>query len=407
VRPNGEKHRIPMFAVLIYCIVSLVFIGVGVWLANDLVSSRSSIIAERSALALQTSKFMSQQFGTTIMSADYVLRDVATKVTVAELDLASSEPDVEKRLSAFAREKLATLPGVYGLGLLDHRARFVAAADESLVGIQSNSKLHVAPGQVLENRTYVEYVPASKSANGQPAILVSRPILSSEGHVQGGALAAIMLSSAQDWIETFGIGKSDTMALVDGDGILLASNPRKPEAIGMLLKSPGGQPTSFGDQRGSAAFIAVSPLDGRERIYGVSKVENIPLSMSVGYDEASALHEWKQRVWQSLVGFLTLLLMFGNGLRRFVKIAALKEQSERKNKELQKALESIRTLRGMIPICASCKKIRDDEGYWHDVAVYVRDHSEAEFSHGICPECMEKLYPGVWTSINGDLNDRL
>jgi len=384
-----------MFAVLIYCIVSLVFIGVGVWLANDLVSSRSSIIAERSALALQTSKFMSQQFGTTIMSADYVLRDVATKVTVAELDLASSEPDVEKRLSAFAREKLATLPGVYGLGLLDHRARFVAAADESLVGIQSNSKLHVAPGQVLENRTYVEYVPASKSANGQPAILVSRPILSSEGHVQGGALAAIMLSSAQDWIETFGIGKSDTMALVDGDGILLASNPRKPEAIGMLLKSPGGQPTSFGDQRGSAAFIAVSPLDGRERIYGVSKVENIPLSMSVGYDEASALHEWKQRVWQSLVGFLTLLLMFGNGLRRFVKIAALKEQSERKNKELQKALESIRTLRGMIPICASCKKIRDDEGYWHDVAVYVRDHSEAEFSHGICPECMAKLYPGV------------
>ena len=326
------------------------------------------------------------------MSADYVLRDVATKVTVAELDLARSSPEVKKRLSAFVREKLATLPGVYGLGLLDHRALYVAAADESLVGIQSHSKLHVAPDQVLENRTYVEYIPATKSANKQPAILVSRPILSSEGRVQGGALAAIMLRSAQDWIGTFDIGQSDTMALVDGDGILLASNPHKPEAIGTRLKSSPGQP-SFGDQRGSAAFIAVSPLDGCERIYGVSKVENIPLSMIVGYDEASTLREWRQRVWQSLVGFFTLLLMLGALLSHYAKIEALKKQSETRNKELQKALENIKTLRGMIPICAKCKKIRDDEGYWQDVAVYVRDHSEAEFSHGLCPDCIVKLYP--------------
>lgn len=44
-------------------------------------------------------------------------------------------------------------------------------------------------------------------------------------------------------------------------------------------------------------------------------------------------------------------------------------------------------------ICASCKKIRDDKGYWEQVEVYIRDHSEAEFSHGLCPECMKKLYP--------------
>ena len=50
------------------------------------------------------------------------------------------------------------------------------------------------------------------------------------------------------------------------------------------------------------------------------------------------------------------------------------------------------TLRGLIPICASCKKIRDDKGYWSQVEVYVRERSEAEFSHGICPDCMKKLY---------------
>jgi len=60
---------------------------------------------------------------------------------------------------------------------------------------------------------------------------------------------------------------------------------------------------------------------------------------------------------------------------------------------LQKALDDVRTLRGIVPICANCKKIRDDKGYWNQVEVYVRDHTEAEFSHGVCPECMKKLYP--------------
>jgi DNA-binding response OmpR family regulator len=64
-----------------------------------------------------------------------------------------------------------------------------------------------------------------------------------------------------------------------------------------------------------------------------------------------------------------------------------------KIEELHQALDQIKTLRGIVPICASCKKIRDDQGYWSQVEVYVRDHTEAQFSHGICPECMKKLYP--------------
>jgi hypothetical protein len=62
-------------------------------------------------------------------------------------------------------------------------------------------------------------------------------------------------------------------------------------------------------------------------------------------------------------------------------------------KELKETLTKAKTLRGLIPICASCKKVRNDEGYWQQVEVYVRDHSEADFSHGICPDCASKLYP--------------
>jgi phosphoserine phosphatase RsbU/P len=64
-----------------------------------------------------------------------------------------------------------------------------------------------------------------------------------------------------------------------------------------------------------------------------------------------------------------------------------------KAEALRQALDQIKTLSGIVPICAKCKKIRDDRGYWNQVEVYVRDHTEATFSHGICPECREKLYP--------------
>jgi PAS domain S-box-containing protein len=62
--------------------------------------------------------------------------------------------------------------------------------------------------------------------------------------------------------------------------------------------------------------------------------------------------------------------------------------------ELQAAIEQIKTLRGIVPICSSCKKIRDDEGYWEQVEGYLARHTHAEFSHGICPECLKQLYPG-------------
>jgi hypothetical protein len=64
--------------------------------------------------------------------------------------------------------------------------------------------------------------------------------------------------------------------------------------------------------------------------------------------------------------------------------------------ELQKALEKVKTLSGFLPICASCKKIRDDKGYWNQIEAYISEHSEAEFSHGICPECAKKLYPDFY-----------
>jgi PleD family two-component response regulator len=64
-------------------------------------------------------------------------------------------------------------------------------------------------------------------------------------------------------------------------------------------------------------------------------------------------------------------------------------------RELRYALDTVKTLSGLIPICAGCKKIRDDQGYWKQVESYICEHTDAQFSHGICPDCMKALYPDM------------
>lgn len=71
------------------------------------------------------------------------------------------------------------------------------------------------------------------------------------------------------------------------------------------------------------------------------------------------------------------------------------EERERLFNDLKGALAKIKKLNALLPICASCKKIRDDEGYWSQVEAYISKHTDTVFSHGICPECLKKLYPNL------------
>lgn len=78
---------------------------------------------------------------------------------------------------------------------------------------------------------------------------------------------------------------------------------------------------------------------------------------------------------------------------RTADLQEAKAKAESLVTELQHALSEVKKLSGLLPICSHCKKVRDDQGYWNQIEEYIRDHSEARFSHGICPECMKKYYP--------------
>lgn len=72
-------------------------------------------------------------------------------------------------------------------------------------------------------------------------------------------------------------------------------------------------------------------------------------------------------------------------------------ERQRLTTELKIALDHIKQLQGMLPICSICKKIRDDKGYWNQIESYISEHSEVKFSHGLCPECVKKFYPDYYS----------
>lgn len=82
----------------------------------------------------------------------------------------------------------------------------------------------------------------------------------------------------------------------------------------------------------------------------------------------------------------------------------LEQQKDALIISLKAALAKVKTLSGLLPICSSCKQIRDDKGYWNQIDSYIRDHSEAEFTHSLCPECAKKMYPEFYKKLYGEKN---
>lgn len=113
--------------------------------------------------------------------------------------------------------------------------------------------------------------------------------------------------------------------------------------------------------------------------------------------------------------FLMVVSMAYTLLDRFVDFhkayedlnANLELKVRQRTHEIIEAQASIKTLSGLIPICSNCKKIRDDKGYWEQLEQYIHDHSEAEFSHGICPDCAKKLYPEFFSGKEGEENGQV
>jgi len=152
--------------------------------------------------------------------------------------------------------------------------------------------------------------------------------------------------------------------------------------------------------------VLMPELDGVEacrQIKSRPHLRDIPIIMVTAKSDLSNLQE---AFAAGAVDFITKPVTSVELLARAASALALKKEMDcrkareeellRSNDALQKAMGEVKVLRGLIPICASCKKIRNDGGFWQQLEEYIGEHSEAEFSHGICQPCVKKLYPGVY-----------
>jgi PleD family two-component response regulator len=152
--------------------------------------------------------------------------------------------------------------------------------------------------------------------------------------------------------------------------------------------------------------VLMPEQDGVEtcrQIKGCAHLEDIPVIMVTAKSDLSNL---KDAFAAGAMDFISKPVNSIELLARVSSALLLKQEMDRRknrelelrrsNEELQKALKEVKVLRGLIPMCASCKKIRNDGGFWQQLEEYLGEHSEAEFSHGLCQPCIKKLYPGVY-----------
>jgi hypothetical protein len=112
---------------------------------------------------------------------------------------------------------------------------------------------------------------------------------------------------------------------------------------------------------------------------------------------ASYAFELVPHVYQTYWFFgLLVVSIAGTGFGVYrMRVWQLLKQDKELKESVDEALKKIKVLGGLIPICANCKKIRDDKGYWDQLESYIQTHSEAQFTHGICPDCAQKLFPDL------------
>ncbi len=270
-----------------------------------------------------------------------------------------------------------------------------------------------------------QWIRPLRLATGEPACFVAAPVADEAGTISAAFVLAI--DPARRFTRIIQLARTgetgDTYAF-DHNGVMLTEGrfPDQLREVGLLratgreilsvtLYDPGVDLLAGERPAGPRGELALTRMaaaatagqDGVDargyRDYrGVRVVgawlwdEELGIGMAAEVDVAEAYASYRE-TRRTIVSVLTVivLLFFGYSTALYLR-----------TRELREALSSIRTLRGLLPICSSCKKIRDDRGLWNQIEAYVAHHSEAEFSHGICPQCVERHHPDLWEELEAE-----
>ncbi|MBI5557575.1 MAG: hypothetical protein HY885_08050 [Deltaproteobacteria bacterium] len=197
----------------------------------------------------------------------------------------------------------------------------------------------------------------------------------------------------------FHAAQPETAGSYCGSNAIFPEESGQPATLQALVKQQknyAGTYIANGGEEQLAAFVA---LPGQKWILGLHRPEK------------AVAAEIQKEIQPFAIGFIivggvlmpvSFAMLYWTFYRAHLKRKRLEQEKGRLITDLRNALAEVKTLSGCLPICASCKQIRDDKGYWNQIESYLRSHAEVEFSHSICPDCVKKLYPREYLSLYGD-----
>ena len=243
--------------------------------------------------------------------------------------------------------------------------------------------------------------------SGQWMVVLARRINRPGGEFAGLVYTGVTIEHLTKGFASFDIGQRGTMALVDSDATLVARHPMGVDAgqwVGRKVPSSQLSQVIEGSQA-TRTYTTYSTLDGVERTISVRRLGlPRPMFITVGLATGDYLSEWRLEAWKLSVFALTFLSMtivaaiaIYRGWHRRTLEAEQRESARlllaQQKEELEATLARTKRLEGIISICMHCKKINNKQESWEQMEKYISDNSDARFSHGICPDCIQEHHP--------------
>jgi hypothetical protein len=233
--------------------------------------------------------------------------------------------------------------------------------------------------------------------SGKWVILLARRLNHPDGSFAGVVVGTLTLERLGQTFSAVDVGGLGSISLRGANLELLERFPKSPGGDRFIgdRKIEGDYLEAVQSGRTVSHFTTRSRIDGQARTYTFRKVAQPAFYILVGLSQREYLQAWRREAFLSssavlglLVLSLGILWMARSAWRRQLKGQA---EQDRLIRDLTLALTEVKNLKGMLPICGQCKKIRDDQGYWSQIESYLSEHTDATFTHGVCPDCASEL----------------
>ncbi|QWV94640.1 hypothetical protein KP004_05505 [Geomonas oryzisoli] len=305
-------------------------------------------------------------------------------------------------LSAYAKQQVQILPEADKIAITDRAGNVLCGSDSTTEAVNISDRPYFSRLRDNADRQLVVSPLLKGKVTGQWKVIAARRYDNADGSFAGVVIGTIDVAYFDKLLSHLDIGKYGAVGVRDADFKLVALHPKGKEPASRIGSDVVSQKTRAMIQANpvTASYKTVFARDNKERMVTFRKAAKYPYYIFATISPVDYMTSWRK---EALVGVVLLLLFSAMtaASARFLyksKASALLhaeaqrygDEMRQQNEELNAALARIKRLEGIISICSYCKKIRTEQQSWEQLEKYLSEHSDAMFSHGICPDCADE-----------------